>query len=303
MHKRYLFVLLFFILLSFLSCKNRLKPETPSFKSVFGIQFTEVKRVFDNGLSFAQNGYQMKPDWQLTFISTDSVNIYSPAKKKFFNCPVGYDHDSVFNVAWAWIKLRKICKDSLVFQVLHVQDQVITYAKSNMYMTLYANDYIKNHLHTTPQSLQHPSRKDTLYIKQRINEVNGVPDSAFSATEQAELKSRSPLLKVERVLPEPDETAMEDPIPTYMLPEYNISIQKAYDDFSYSFSVIIDAEGKMAFYRSTTAMMPEFAEATKRTMRAIIAGYLTHYLDVRPGKTLGQPHASIVMINVKGAKG
>jgi hypothetical protein len=286
-----------------LSCNHAAKQqEHPSFKSVLGIKFTEVRRVFDNGLSFAQNGYQMKPDWRLTFVSTDSVNIYSPGKKRFLNCPVIFDHDSVFNVAWAWLKLRKLTKDSILFQVLHVENQVISDTKSNMFMTLYADDYIKNKLHTTAEQLQHPSRKDTLYIKKRIAEVTNITDSAFSATEQAVLKSNSPLLQINQVMPEANLAGMEEPLPTYMLPEYNINIKKAYEDFYYSFSVIVDARGEMQFYRSTTVLMPEFAERTKKTIRAIIAGYLKHYLNVTPGKTLGMPHASMLLLNVRGAK-
>jgi hypothetical protein len=294
-------ILLFFIAVIGLSCNQKVQ-EHPSFSSVFGIKFTEVKRVFTNGLSFAPNGFQMHPDWQLTFVSPDSVYIYSPGKKIFLNCPVKFDHDSVFNVAWAWIKLRKLSKDSMVFQVLHVENQVISDTKSNMFMTLYADNYIQNKLHTTPQYLQRPGRQDTLYIRKRIAEVSNVPDSAFAATEQAILKSKSPLLQLSQVKTEVDPTSMEDPLPDYMLPEYNITISKAYDDFSHSFSVIIDAKGEMHFYRSTTVMMPEFAESIKKTIRAVISGYLKHYLDVTPGKTLGMPHASMVLLNVVGKK-
>lgn len=301
MRKRY-FLVFIFILLIGAACKQNPASNHPSFKSVFGIRFTEVKRVFTNGLSFAQNGYQMHPDWQLTFVSTDSVNIYSPGKKRFLNCPVAFDHDSVFNVAWAWIKLRKICKDSMVFQVLHVENQVISDTKSNMFMTLYSDDYIKNKLHTTAQALQHPSRLDTQYIKKRIAQVNNITDSAFSATQQPLLKSKSALVLLKQVLAPVDSTSMEDPIPTYMLPEYNVVISKAYEDFDYSFSVIVDAKGDMQFYRSTTVMMPEFAERTKKTIRAIIAGYLKHGIDVTPGKTLGMPHASTILLNVQGKK-
>jgi hypothetical protein len=300
---RYRYILVF-IIIAFvgLSCKHQAAKQQPSFKSVFGIKFTEVRRMFDNGLSFAQNGYQMLPDWQLTFVSKDSVNIYSPGKNRFLNCPVAFDHDSVFNVAWAWIKLRKLSKDSMVFQVLHVENQVISDTKSNMFMTLYADDYIKNKLHTTAAALQHPSRKDTLYIKKRIAEVTNITDSAFSATQQAVLKSKSPLLTIKQEIPVPDSASMENPIPTYMQPEYNITVSKAYEDFYYSFSVIIDARGEMQFYRSTTVLMPEFAERTKKTIRAIIAGYLKHYMDVKPGTTLGMPHASMVLLNVRGTK-
>ena len=108
----------------------------PSFKSVIGIHFTEVRRVFKNGTIFNDQGFQLAPDWRFTFVSPDSINIYSPEKKRFLNCPVIFDHDSVFNVAWAWLKLRKLSKDSIVFQVLHVESKVIMYDKSNISMTV-----------------------------------------------------------------------------------------------------------------------------------------------------------------------
>jgi hypothetical protein len=110
------------------------------------------------------------------------------------------------------------------------------------------------------------------------------------------------VLQIKQVIAEPDPGSMEEPIPTYMLPEYGITINKAYDDFYYSFTVIIDEHGEMNFYRSTTVLMPEFAERTKKTIRAIIAGYLKHYLAVTPGKTLNMPHASMVLLNVAGKK-
>src|ERR1700709_2565378 len=52
-------------------------------KQIKGIHFTEVKRVFDNGLSFSPVGYQLTPEWRISFPSVDSVTIYSPKKGRF----------------------------------------------------------------------------------------------------------------------------------------------------------------------------------------------------------------------------
>src|ERR1700743_490309 len=54
-------------------------------ENIKGIHYTEVKRTFDNGLSFSPVGYQLVPEWRISFPSSDSVNIYSPKKKKFMN--------------------------------------------------------------------------------------------------------------------------------------------------------------------------------------------------------------------------
>ena len=62
-------------------------------KSIRGIGYTEVKRTFDNGLSFSPVGFQLVPEWRITFIK-DSVNIFSPKKNRFLNAPVVFDHDS-----------------------------------------------------------------------------------------------------------------------------------------------------------------------------------------------------------------
>src|SRR5476649_2387695 len=51
-------------------------------KSIKGIKYTEVRRQFDNGLSFSPVGYQLIPEWKISFPSGDSVNIYSPKKNK-----------------------------------------------------------------------------------------------------------------------------------------------------------------------------------------------------------------------------
>jgi hypothetical protein len=88
----------------------------------------------------------------------------------------------------------------------------------------------------------------------------------------------------------------------YLSPTYNITIKKAYDSFNYIFTAYVDEKGALIFRKSNQEMMPEFKEATISAMKGITDGYLKAYLDITPGKTLGIPHNSIVILNVTGIK-
>ncbi len=296
-----LLLLLFTVIL--MACNQPPKQAKPhaSFDKVIGIHFTEVRRTFKNGVIFNGQGFQLSPDWRMTVVSKDSVNIYSPEKKRFLNCPLIFDHDSVFNVAWAWLKLRKLSKDSIVFQVLEVENKVVIDDRSNMFMTLYADDYIKNKLHTDAQTLQKPRRQDTLFMQNKIRLAERMPDSSFAATDQPTLISKSPLLIIKRKIEPIDSAESMDPRPDYINPEYDITIHKAYKDFYYSFIVIINAKGEMNFWRSTEISMDkDFEAAGIRMMTGIMNGYLKHYLTITPGKTLGIAHNTFVIVNVTG---
>ncbi|WP_259071486.1 hypothetical protein HDF24_25740 [Mucilaginibacter sp. X4EP1] len=269
--------------------------------SIKGIKYTEVHRRFDNGLSFSPIGFQLVPEWKMSFPSGDSVNIYSPRKGKFLNAPVVFDHDSIFNVAWAWLKLKYIKKDSLQFMVLHVKDNIILDEKVHVYMTFYTNDYIKNVLHTDTNTLWRPSRRDTLYIKSMAALANRIPDSSFAGTEPATLTARTKLISVTK------ETIQEGDLESksydeYLLPIYDITIHKAYQDFSYMFSAYVDDKGNVIFRKSNQFSFPEFKESTTAAMKGITDGYLKAYLTTTAGKTLGIPHYSIIMLHVTGYK-
>jgi hypothetical protein len=270
-------------------------------KTIRGISYAEVSRKFDNGLSFSSVGYQLVPEWRISFPSVDSVNIYSPKKGRFLNAPVVFDHDSIFNVAWAWLKLKHLSKDSLKFIVLHVKDNVILDEKVHVFMTFYSNRYIKDVLHSDTAKLWAPGRRDTLYIQTKALLANKIRDSAFAGTEPARLTAKSQMVSVKKEAP-PDAVDGGKSYDTYLLPTYDIVINKAYDDFNYFFSVYVDDSGKLIFRRSNQFMMPEFKEATISTMKGITDGYLKLYLNVTPGKTLGIPHTSIIMLDVTGIK-
>jgi len=270
-------------------------------KIIQGIKYTEVRRRFDNGLSFSPVGFQLVPEWKISFPSMDSVNIYSPKKGRFLNAPVVFDHDSIFNVAWAWLKLKYLKKDSLQFMVLHVKNNVIQDEKVHVFMTFYSNDYIKNVLHTDTTNLWRPSRKDTLYIKAKAELANRIPDSSFAGTEPAGLTAKSKLISVKKETIQ-DYDMESKSYDTYLLPTYDIVIHKAYQDFNYLFSAYVDDKGNLVFRKSNQFSYPEFKKSTTATMKAITDGYLKAYLTVTPGRTLGIPHYSIILLNVTGYK-
>lgn len=271
-------------------------------KKIRGIRYTEVKRTFDNGLSFSPVGYQLTPEWRISFPSIDSVNIYSPKKGKFLNAPVVFDHDSIFNVAWAWLKLKYIKKDSIQFMVLHVTDRVIDDEKVHVFMTFYTNDYIKNVLHSDTNKLRAPGRKDTVYIKTKSAIANKILDSAFAGTEPPVLRSKNALVSVKKETVPPDDPNGDKIYDEYLSPTYDVVIHHAYDDFSYSYTAFVNDKGAITFRKSSTYISPEFRKPYADAMKGITDGYLKLYLDVTPAKTLGIPHSSIIFLNVTGYK-
>ena len=300
-----------FLLLTLLSAAcHRSKPHTVisepsaslSFKSIANINFTEVRRRMANGLSFDKNGFEAEPGYKITFLKNDSASVWSPDKKAFINFLVFLEPDSIFNVARSYFKMKHMSKDSLVLQVLEVQGDTLHMKHSLVYMTFYSNNYLKNVLHTDAQTLGKPDKKDTLFIEHKTAVAEKNPDSAFAGRQPVTLKSLNSLLTIDRVNVKPDISNNYDASDYYMDPEFNITINKAYEDFAYSFWVCVDAKGQITFYRSIDYIMPEFRELTIKTIKAIIDGYLKAYMAATPGSTLGIKHTSWVMLNVVGKK-
>jgi hypothetical protein len=276
-----------------------------TFKKVYGISYTEVRRTFNSpsGYIFDKQGYQLTPEWRITFLANDSVNIYSPKLKKFINCPVLHDHADVFNIAWAWVKVYQVSKDSLTMRVLDVESKAIIGERSNTFMKFYSNDYIKNALRTTPQALMRPKQKDTLFIKAKAEQARVHPDSAFAAYQPVELKALSPLVSVTKNKAPVDSITRNNNNDEYMEPEYTIAIKRAYADFYHSFYVFVDAKGALTFRTAASTLSPGYEQEQIATMKAITAGYLAHYLKATPGRTLGIPHTSFILLHVQGSKG
>ncbi|HVS91193.1 MAG TPA: hypothetical protein VHE59_04115 [Mucilaginibacter sp.] len=302
--KRHGCLLLFLVSAIFISSCNRFSKRGLPFGSVKGIHFTEVRRAFSNGLVFDKQGYQLEPGWKLYFISDDSAQVFSPKMQRYYGFHVYFDHDSIFNVADSWLKLRRISSDSLVFQAQRVENRLILDEDegSNVFMTFYSDDYIRRKGTDKVARMGVPSRNDTLFIQKRSALANKIMDSAFSARVPAELKSNSPLVDVEKVKGESTPLNKVDPSVNYMYPEFNITIHKAYEEFEYSFSVFVDNKGGLHFGRTDIPYSGEFRKTYENVMKGIIDGYLKRYVDVTPGTTLGIAHASYIYLDVRGLK-
>ncbi len=300
--KRYGLLLLILISAVYISCNRTHHKKTLPFGTVRGTHFTEVRRIFDNGLKFDKQGYQLEPAWDLYFIADDSVLVLSPKTKKYYGFHVYFDHDSIFNMVGAWFKLKKIARDSVILQALRVEEKVIedNDEGSKVYLTFYSDRYKKSRPAAYIQKMGLPGPKDTLFIKARAKLANSKMDSAFAAREPVVLTSKTPRVAVEKVKNVP--TALEDidAADDYLAPEYNITIHKAYEAFDYSFYAYVDADGKMYFRKSVVPQMHEFQATYEKVIKGIINGYLQHYLEVTPGKTLGIAHTSSILVNVTG---
>jgi hypothetical protein len=277
------------------------RPAAPpvSFKPIAGIAYTEVRRKLSTGLSFDPSGFQAEPSYKITFLPNDSASVYSPDKKAFINFLVFLEQDSIFNVARSYFKMLKMNKDSLLLRVLEVQSDTLHLSHSLVYMTFYANNYIKSH-HIDTAAMSRPDRRDTLYIQHKSMLANKYPDSAFAARVPVIITSKNPLATVEKKVVKPDVLNNFDASDDYLNPEFNVLIHKAYENFSYSFLVYVDANGNMIFDKSIDYIMPEYQASTIKVMKGIMDGYLKFYLNVSPGSTLGIKHTSVVILNVVG---
>lgn len=172
---------------------------------------------------------------------------------------------------------------------------------SDVYMTLFADEYIKKNLKTTVEDLRRPSSLDSLYVKYRAIQSGTHPDSAFSARTPVAFKSKSSIIRTEKVEPKGDPNLGEiDRFESYLNPEYKIYIDKAYRDFTYSLYAIVDYRGRITFRRFNINLMPEFIETKTIVAKGIVDVYLNNLLYVKPGKTLGYPHSSVVLLHVIG---
>jgi hypothetical protein len=204
----------------------------------------------------------------------------------------------------AWFKLKKLAPDSMLLQALRVENKIIKDDDegSKVYLTFYSDHYIKSHNAKKIEAMGLPDKKDTTFIRQRAAFANAKPDSSFAAREPVGLKSRSPLISVEKLKAESTPINEVDAADDYLTPEYNINIHKAYEDFDYSFYVYVDEKGKMTYRKSTVPYSAEYKNTYEQIMKAIVSGYLMHYLEITPGNTLGIQHTSSILVNVTGKK-
>ena len=299
-----LLLLLLLPILTCISC-NRNKRQGLPFGDMKGIHYTEVRRIFNTGLVFDKQGYQLAPVWKFYFISDDSVQVFSPKKQRYYGFHIYYDHDLIFNMVDSWLQMLKLTPDSIVFRALRVNEKreiLLDDEGSNVYMTFYSDAYLKKKNAETVKRMGLPSAKDTAYMKMRSALANRVIDSAFSAREPVAMKSTSPFVQAERVVKQEDPLSDMDPAEDYLYPEYNITVHHAYEDFAYSISAFVDERGIVRFRRSQIPYSHEFEATYERIIKAIINGYVARYVNVTPGITLGIPHTSIIVLNLTGKK-
>ena len=284
------------------SCNEKeKKDERPSFKEFEGIKYVEVRREFNTGFSFSEQGFQQKPEWTLYFLPGDSVKIYSPFEKRYIEYPIYYDHAQVINFAREWLRVIHVSKDSMTLQLLRVKSKKVVKELSTVYMRYYSEDYIKNVLHENPDRMRRPTKKDTAYVLKLISKANKKPlqaDSLFAARIPVILKSTIPEIKVSRTVSDKDNPDYS-PSDEYLYPEYDILIEKAYKDFAFNFSVMVDEKGRLTVGNFAVADK-EFEQTRRKVLQGIIDVYLQRFLEVSPGTTLNIPHATELMLHVKG---
>jgi hypothetical protein len=278
------------------------KKELISFKPFNGISYSEVARRQKNGLSFNEYGYQLEPQWKLQFVSDDSVSVFSPTKNHFINFPLTRGYDSVFNAARSWLKIKQMTKDSIIMEILQAKGDSIDISGSKVYMLFYADNYVKNVLHTDTATLRHPSRKDTLFVKSLVVKANQNITKAFAARQPVQLISKSPLVTVKQWHTKPDIMNNFDSSDDYLDPTFDITINKAYQDFYYSFSVYVDNKGQMDYRIPLIDFMgdKDAKQSYISTSRSIMNSYLKYYLQTISGSTLGFMHASTISLHVRG---
>lgn len=282
---------------------KKITGRTP-FDPVIGIKYYEVKRRFSTGLSFNELGFQQEPSWIIRFKSRDTIEAYSPQFDRMQSFYLHYDHGDVYNFAKEWFRIKKLTKDSLVFQRLHLTAREISKdIRSDVNLTWYAEDYIRKVLKTSVEKLQRPTRADTLYIQKLADKTDRNPDnrdSAFGARQPVRFIPRSKMIRVEKIS-SVDKLLGKTEAYDYLFPRYRIDITRAYADFGYDFSAVVDAKGWIHLGTFHTNF-PENQEPRKKTLTAIIQVYLEHLLEVIPGKTLGIPHSSEINLSVTGRK-
>jgi hypothetical protein len=300
------FIILILIFLSACNSTNsKIKHHKTSFSfsKIKGIKFIEIRRTFENGIAFDAQGFQQEPEWIIEFQSDTTVKTYSPTRKKMIDFVVTHSHDAVYNFAREWFRVKKISKDSLVLQRLQVNaKQIAKDIRSNVYMKFYSEDYIYNKLKTTPKQLNKTRQIDSAFVKNRAKLVNAKPmDSSlfFAARNPVVFTPSNKIVRIEKISSVNkllNRTASYD----YLYPEYTVTVNPAYKDFAYTISAIVDEKGQLFVYKFNA--IDEFKETRKKVLQGILDVYISKSTTIKPGSTLGIPHATLVVLNLIGKK-
>lgn len=291
-------------LLSLLACNNKTKSTDATlrdftFAPVKGIRYEEVKRRFSDGLSFNKDGFMQKPSWIIEVAAEDTMMAWSPQKQIMQKFYLQYDHGNVYNFAEEFFKVKHISKDSLVFQRVQVDGKVIAAdIRSDVNMTFYAQKYIKDKLKVPAAKLQQTTKADTLYIQKLASTINLNSDSAFAATSPVQFIPKSKIVTVEK-LSTVDKLLKRTAAYDYMYPQYKIVIDRAYKDFAYQCSAVVDSKGTIRV-QNVYGVLPEDMEPRKKVIQGVADIYLRNLFTVIPGSTLGIAHNSEITLNIVG---
>ena len=185
--------------------------------------------------------------------------------------------------------------------MLKAQNDTVDITGAGVYMTFYADNYVKNVLRSDTTILRRVSRKDSLFIKSLVIKANTDIKKAFAARQPVAFISKSPSIKVEKWKAEGGLLNNFDTSDDYFDPTYNITINKAHTNFYYSFSVYVDDKGQMHYGEPLIAFLDEgFRKNYVHLSQSVMNSYLKYYLQVIPGKTLNIPHTSLINIHVEG---
>lgn len=294
---------IFLLILIFSSCTRTKSTDATlrdfTFAPVKGIRYQEVKRRFSDNLSFNKDGFMQEPSWIIEVAAEDTMMAWSPQKQVMQKFYLQYDHGNVYNFAEEFFKVKHISKDSLVFQRVQVDGKVIAAdIRSDVNMTFYAQNYIKNRLKIPAADLQKPSKADTLFIKQRAAEVNVNSDSAFAARIPVQFIPKSKIVTVEKISTV-DKLAKRTAAYDYMYPQYRIVINRAYKDFAYQCSAIVDANGTIRV-QNVYGVLPEDAEPRKKVIQGVADIYIRNLFKVIPGSSLNISHNSEITLSIIG---
>lgn len=290
--------------LFFSSCNQEKKKvaEELTFKDVNGVRYYEVKRRFSNGLSFNKDGFMLQPTWIIEYQYPDTMLAYSPEIRGMESFYLQHDHGQIYNFAREFFRVKKIAKDSLILQRLEVNARVVAKGEvSDVNCIYYTKNYIENVLKTTVGELQRPTASDTAYIKSLTAKTlkdPGNPDVAFAATTPVVLKPNSKNVTT-KLIGYADSTSESKKSYAYMYPEYRVEINKAYKNFNYRFSVIVDVKGNL-YVNRIQGVLPEDMAPRKRLIQSIADVYLKNLLFITPGTTLDIPHSSEITISLIG---
>lgn len=279
-------------------------PNKPSFDEVIGIDFYEVKRSFENGISWDSIGFVQVPEWHMRFEAGDSIYIYSPVLDEMLGYPMYHDHKDYFHFGRSSWRIIELHPDSVMMQKLTLKGLTVDKVRSNVFMKFYSKEYLeKNYPGVSLEELRKPSRQDTLFVKsmvERSNRNSHNPDSVFASPQYAKIKSKHPnLTLVKRKIDNIDLTE-KTPSYEYLYPEYTVTLENAYRNFNYVFSVIIDETGFIRL--GQVYELDEFLEKRTEVVQGIIDVYLQNLLEIEPAETLGMKHSSIAFFYMKGIR-